>query len=236
MMHQGRAILALLIVAAIFVGVIIGIAPSPHSSTATHSATHTFSTSITTQSTVDVLSTVDILCAPESNQQAVSSFSGVPQIVIGNPTSCRVYDQGSRAIPSSWILYQVIPVTVYAPTSTILTLSVPDLPSDSWAHFGTNPLVVSPAGANTTLTVMGVVVPPGRPERSRSDRAGELIVAGGQLDRAGCLGQPRRPPATVIAGGRYSPSNLRSFTSNVSSAYSITWSMTPATFRQRPPR
>lgn len=223
-MHQGRAILALLIVAAIFVGVIIGIAPSPHSSTATHSATHTFSTSITTQSTVDVLSTVDILCAPESNQQAVSSFSGVPQIVIGNPTSCRVYDQGSRAIPSSWILYQVIPVTVYAPTSTILTLSVPDLPSDSWAHFGTNPLVVSPAGANTTLTVMGVVVTP-QGARNVHDltvqaSSSSLVVNSTVPVAWGSLGGR---PLTVMSGEGGKPllPTSESFTSNVSSAYSI---------------
>lgn len=157
-MHERRIILGSLVVVAVLISLVVGIAPNLHPSIPAQSATDSTLTSVTTQSTADVLSTVDTICSTQSNQQATSSFSGVPQIVIGNPTSCRVYDQGSRAVPSSWILYEVIPVSVFAPASTILTLSAPNLPPDSWAHFGTNPIVASLAGANTTLTVIGVVV------------------------------------------------------------------------------
>jgi hypothetical protein len=223
-MHERRVVLGSLMVAAILVSIIIiGIAQSPHHSTVTQSTTDIFSTSVT-QSTVDVLSTVDILCAPESNQQTVSSFSGVPQMVIGNPTSCRVYDQGSRAVPTSWILYQVIPVTVYAPTSTILTLSAPDIPPDSWAHFGTNPLVASPAGANTTLTVMGVVTTSqgsGSVHNLTVQASSPALTVNSTVPVAwGSLGGR---PLTVLSGEGAEPlfPTSESFASNVSSASSV---------------
>jgi hypothetical protein len=58
----------------------------------------------------------------------------------------------------SFVLYQVIPVTVYAATPTPMNLSVSSLLSSAWAHLTNASVIASPTGGNTTLTITGAVV------------------------------------------------------------------------------
>jgi hypothetical protein len=106
---------------------------------------------------LSVVGIVSMTTSPNTSQpQSVASLSSVPKIVVGNATSYFANDS-FRGGGSSWILYQVIPVTVYAPTATALTMSVANLPPQTWVHFGTETLVASPSGTLTTMTVMGMV-------------------------------------------------------------------------------
>jgi hypothetical protein len=89
-----------------------------------------------------------------------TSSSGAARVVLGTPTSHFVTDTFGT-VTDKWVLYQVIPVTVYGPTSTTFSLSTPNLPSQTWVHFGSSSVVTSATGTDTTITIMGAIASPG---------------------------------------------------------------------------
>ncbi|MDA4123384.1 MAG: hypothetical protein OK456_09420 [Thaumarchaeota archaeon] len=101
----------------------------------------------------------------ESGTQSSSSItsasqqapSGAPRIVLGSPVSHSVTGVwGSGTV--SFVLYQVIPITVYAATPAVMNLTASSLLSSGWTHFANASVIASPTGGYTTLTIMGAVV------------------------------------------------------------------------------
>ena len=58
----------------------------------------------------------------------------------------------------SFVLYQVIPITVYAASPAAMNLTASSLLSSAWMHFANASVIASPTGGDTTLTIMGAVV------------------------------------------------------------------------------
>jgi hypothetical protein len=108
-----------------------------------------------TTSSASYSSTTSGLTSTTSVSPQVSS--GAARIVFGNPVSHPVTGKWGGATVS-FVLYQVIPITVYAATPTPMNLTVSNPLSSTWAHLANASVIASPTGGNTTLTIMGAVV------------------------------------------------------------------------------
>jgi len=107
---------------------------------------------------------VSTMIATSNHQRSTLPASNAAQIILGDPISYPVNDSWG-SVTDGFILYEVIPVTVYAPASTSMSLTVPNLPPQTWVHFGKTSVVASPAGADTTMMIMGAVAQPGNAYR-----------------------------------------------------------------------